>query len=269
MKKNILILSALITTFSLMAFSFMNWGAKEVKLEPLSCNKMARVDYDFVNYSYLQIKPDFVYKVDNRFMTTISKEKLDKATSIIDILPKEETQTKEGYKNVRVALVGKNDKATTEIMGDNERLNPAQIELLQSTDCTSNIRITSNCKQKNPYTNKLENYSLVYYITIVPSKEAEFKEGHEALLKYLKENSKEKITIVKKEQLQPGRVKFTINREGLIANVKLESTSGYPSIDEVFVGLIKNMPQKWNPAQNAQGEKVDQELVFFFGIEGC
>jgi hypothetical protein len=33
--------------------------------------------------------------------------------------------------------------------------------------------------------------------------------------------------------------------------------------------MITNMPGKWNPATNSKGEKVDQELVFFFGRQGC
>ena len=42
-------------------------------------------------------------------------------------------------------------------------------------------------------------------------------------------------------------------------------TTGYPSIDEKFIELIKNIPGKWIPAENAKGEKMEQEFVFTFG----
>jgi hypothetical protein len=33
--------------------------------------------------------------------------------------------------------------------------------------------------------------------------------------------------------------------------------------------LIANTSGEWIPAENAQGEKVEQELVLFFGSMGC
>jgi len=83
------------------------------------------------------------------------------------------------------------------------------------------------------------------------------------------ENSKEKTAIIKRDKLQPGRVSFTVTKDGAIKNVKLTSTSGYTSVDKTLVELITKMPKKWKPATNSKGDKVDQELVFFFGVAGC
>ena len=46
---------------------------------------------------------------------------------------------------------------------------------------------------------------------------------------------------------------------------------GAPGEDGYMQAYFKliNMPQTWIPATNAKGEKIDQELVFFFGMEGC
>ncbi|WP_400077834.1 hypothetical protein [Winogradskyella sp. R77965] len=47
-------------------------------------------------------------------------------------------------------------------------------------------------------------------------------------------------------------------------------TTNYVSIDENLMETIKNIPRKWVPAENADGEKMEQELVFTFGPRnGC
>jgi hypothetical protein len=40
-------------------------------------------------------------------------------------------------------------------------------------------------------------------------------------------------------------------------------------LDKEVLELIVKMPGNWEPAENANGEKVEQELVFAFGIIGC
>ena len=52
-------------------------------------------------------------------------------------------------------------------------------------------------------------------------------------------------------------------------DVILISSSGYDSIDERMVGLITDLPGKWKPAENLKGQKVDEQLVFSFGLIGC
>lgn len=212
------------------------------------------------------INLDLIYKVESRFMTRITKEKLHNAKSIIDILPKKATQFMETYENVRVSILG-NDGEITEI-GVSEILNEAQLKLLQSADYSTNFHINADCKQKTEF-GKLYDYDLVYYMTVVPEKEAEFTGGQDALIQYLKTNTQETTTVITKDKLQPGKVNFTVTKDGKITNVKLDSTSGFPSVDEKLIETIENMPKKWTPATNAKGENVDQELVFFFGLEGC
>ena len=64
-------------------------------------------------------------------------------------------------------------------------------------------------------------------------------------------------------------MRFILGKKGSISNVKLTDTSGYPSVDEELIKIITNMPEKWEPAENSNGEKVNQEFVFFFGTQGC
>ena len=115
----------------------------------------------------------------------------------------------------------------------------------------------------------MEDYFLVYYLTIVPEKQAVCYDGLASFTDYIKENIKEKTVNITKQGIQPGKVRFTVTKNGSIENIKLESTSGYKEVDHELMRLIAKAPQKWEPATNSNGKKVDEELVFFFGIKGC
>ena len=261
MKKSILIFSALLIAFSLTAFGYMNWTnptpVKEKISDIKTVDKIVNTTTDL----------DLFYNVAPRFFATVTKEELHNAKSIIDILPKKATKAKSAYHNTRVTILNEHNEVTE--IGQSELLNIDQIKLLQSTDYSTNIRIQSDCKNKDRVNGKLYDYDLVYYMTIVPENEAVFTSGHDALIKYLKENSKETTGMIQKDFLKPGKVNFTVTKTGKIANVKLTSTSGYFSVDRALIDLIYNMPENWKPATNSKGEPVDQELIFFFGLEGC
>jgi outer membrane biosynthesis protein TonB len=83
------------------------------------------------------------------------------------------------------------------------------------------------------------------------------------------ENSKAATAIIREDKLRSGQFSFTVTKKGTVENVLLIATSGYPSVDEALIDLVSNMPDKWIPATNSVGEKVDQEFVFVFGKQGC
>lgn len=264
MKKRIFIFSTVLLAFSLTAFGYMSWS--DTPKDQAETTSSETVVFENVLLSGLikKVDPDLVYKVDSRFIWNITKEDLLNATSIVDILPAKATQSIMSYHSVRIEII---DEAS--IMGDSHILTAAQLHLLQSVDYATDIYIRADYKIKNAYTGEFVHEYLPYYISIIPETEAEYEGGHDALAAYLRENSKDKTAIITRDKLKPGKVSFTVTKEGTIADATLTSTSGYPSVDEALVELISNMPEKWNPAANAKGEKVDQKLVFFFGLQGC
>ena len=266
MKKSAIMFCTVLTSFSLMAFGYMNWSNPKVCNNETSCIKKVDSDDDLAISCYKQKDLDLVYQVSSRFTNLITEENLHNAKSIIDILPIKATRSVENYSNVTVAVIH-NEGELIKTSKD-EILNPAQLKLLQTTDCTSNIHITANYKNKNEESN-YNNNELVYYMSILPEKQAEYTEGYDALIEYLKTNSKEKSAIIEKGNLKPGKVSFTITTEGLVSDVKLTSTSGYTSVDKTLVELMTSLPGKWYSATNSKGEKVNQEMVFFFGLVGC
>jgi len=107
------------------------------------------------------------------------------------------------------------------------------------------------------------------YLPMDLVKEATYEGGMEALMKYLEENSREARAGQEMDKLQPFKLVFTVTKKGAVENVKLDGTSGYYAIDYRMIHLMLKAPGKWEPAENAKGEKVDQEQVVPLGPTGC
>lgn len=205
---------------------------------------------------------DFYYDIDVRFATSITKEKLNASKNMFEIFPAHATEGIKELYNTKVGVF--TSKGEVIIEGKNEVLTESQINLLKMATYSSDFYIHGNFK--NDF--GTEDY-IVYYMTVVPDIEAEYEMGKDALLYYLKENSKEIIKEVKKEKLQPGKIRFIVDSTGHIKSAKLDATSGYDDIDTKMLELIKKSPGKWNPAKDAKGNYIEQELVYSFGIVGC
>jgi hypothetical protein len=270
MKKIILTLTALLTIFSLTAFAYLNWGnSVNAQTAQLASDQIVDSGFDLTKIIGQEAGFELLYKVDSRFLATVTKEKLLQAKSIADILPEEATQDIVSYFATEVSVLEKDRESDHLEKGNSETLNEAQVKLLQSADYSNNIFISANYKMKKLGSDQLEDKYLTYYITVIPEQEAEYTSGYQTLISYLKENSTIETAIIEQNQLKPGRVDFTITKEGTVTNVRLTSTSGYPTVDKKLVELISKMPGRWYSATDANGEKVEQEFIFFFGFEGC
>lgn len=267
MKKSILISAIALATFGLTAFTYINWNKPAKSKSDLP---VCRTDV-YKNYPLNQFQipedPQIFYHIDSRFGTTITKEKLCNAKSVIDIVPKKANWSSFPIQSVEVTVL--HGDAETSETGKSRELNPAQLKLLKTADYSGNFRIVATCKGKHQSVSDSYQYDLCYYLTVVPEKEAEYVDGRDALIGYLKQGSREKMAIVKKGKLRPGKLSFTVTKEGAITKVNLEESSGYSEVDKTMIDLINRMPGKWTPATNTKAEKVNQEFVFFFGTEGC
>ncbi|MBT8191254.1 MAG: hypothetical protein HKN67_12800 [Saprospiraceae bacterium] len=244
MKKNHLILLAILSVISLSAFAFIN----------------------IKSTSDTQSNIDFFYGVDSRYATTLTKDKVINARWFDELFPERATKGIETWHSTEVVVLEGENKIKSKGIGN--RFSPDQFELLQSIDYSTNFYITANCeKRRDPLT--LEKDSIVYWMTIIPENEARYKDGHNALIDYLKKNSQDDISIVKQGSIQPGRIDFLISTEGKIENISLDSSTGYPTIDDAMINLVNKIPGQWIPASNSNGEAVPQKLVFFFGNMGC
>lgn len=251
----------------------MNRENSETVLQQAPCCKPATCYLDLAYTIPQQPALALYYDVRNRWQT-MTKENLMKAKSIRDFLRDDDNIRREAFRNITFSVLH-NDQDVRDIKvsakGQTEALNSEQLALLASCDYSTNLRITGRDIRTDTQTGAVRSDdSIIVYMTVVPEVEAEFEGGQEALVDYLIVNTLHETARVKQDKLQPCKVSFTITSKATIANVKLTESSGYPSVDKGLMRVISSMPgNKWTPATNAKGEKVDQEFVFFFGLEGC
>lgn len=278
MKKSILMICTVLTVITLSSFAYMSWNSSEDCETPTCEKKVVTSNNDkaviprwenvgiFNLNCYNQQKINFVYEIDSRFIWNITKEQLNNAKSIVDIYPEDATLGMDDFSNVQVTVL-QNGTEVSEF-GENERLNEAQLQLLQNLDYSSNFYVRANYGKFNYVTGQSANH-IIYYITVIPEKEATYAKGNEALIDYLKVNTAKDIEVVTEGELKPGEIRFTVTKTGDVTNVHLDASSGYDNLDKKMVKLIENMPEKWEAATNAKGEKVEQTLIFFYGMKGC
>ena len=208
---------------------------------------------------------DLGINIDSRFDATISKSDLHKASSIVDIVPKKADWENISFQSVLVSVLQGDDEIHES--GELKELNQSQLGLLRSTEYSTDFYIKARGKEIHQSTGRIEDY--VYYLTIIPEIEASYSKGNDQLINYLEENIKAHTSTIDQIELKSGRVRFTVNKSGSVENVLLDATSGYKKIDDLLMELIGDTPGEWIPASDLDGSKVDQELVLFYGRQGC
>ncbi|MEB8328625.1 hypothetical protein OO009_04590 [Flavobacteriaceae bacterium KMM 6897] len=268
MKKNILVFCASIIILGFMAFGLVQRESSEPsKLNipdtlNLASNQGPSQNVDFRFFA------DFIYDVGPRF-GPIKKGDLNKVTSFADLMEDDDAKQILTYKFVEVIIIENDKETTTRESGNSAELTVAQVNLLRSSDYSTNLKIRADVIQKNRQTGEPEDNYWTPHLTIVPEKQAVYVNGKDSLMEFLREKSKESWVNVVEGKLQPARLYFTVTKNGTIENVTLDSSSNFPEVDIRMIELIHQTPGKWQPAENANGEKVDQELVLFFGLMGC
>jgi hypothetical protein len=271
MNKTTIISRTKLAIISLLVFGFVscNSTAKTDDLNSLETTDIGFADSNFERSTNKKI-PDLYYGVDTRF-TAVKKSDIDKATTIYDFLNEEEKQQIDHINSVKLVIIKNNQQSDIQDYGKSDQLTEAQLKILRSTDFFSHFTIRTEFKEKNKETGKLEDHFFGPHITVVPDKQAAYIDGKESLIAYLKRNSNASMTAIKDDILGAIKISFLVTKEGIISNIIHDAmTTGYSSIDQKLLELIKNIPGEWTPAENSLGEKIDYEFVFTFGPrDGC
>ena len=105
-------------------------------------------------------------------------------------------------------------------------------------------------------------------LIVTPSIEAEYIDGYDKMISYLKERTLASINDKNFNHLPQPSISFVINAQGDVENVKLEATSRDEEVDALLIKTVQNMP-KWKPATNKEGINIKQEFMLNVGIDGC
>ena len=267
MKKNRAIITRATLVIFVIAFGLLSWTNRTYNSSVSThCAPAEEVQAKVPSFT-LSNDIDLLYKVDSRFINRITKEELHQAKTIFDVFPPHEKRKIDYYKNVRVAILGDNGEIYEE--GITEAFTDKQLDLLHSMDYSTNFYVKAVFQHQNFLAGQVYEDYIVYYTTLIPETEAEYQDGDKSLTNFLKSTTKETASVITRDRLQAGKVNFTVNTNGSLENIYLSSTSGYPEVDQKLVEAVSAIPGKWNPAKNEKGEAVNQELVFYFGLEGC
>jgi len=203
----------------------------------------------------------FTFSIGSRFIATTTKEQLQNATSVNQILPTDANPNDRAFDYVETVIL---DESEIKQTGSSHLLNLLQVDLLGSLDYGSNFYIKGNYVDKTRF-----NDYLIYYISVVPEQQAEYQGGNNSLAEHLRQSSRSKLEFIDAKEIQSGRIMFTVSETGDITSTELDSTCGFSSIDAYMLDLLKELPSKWEPARNDKGEAISQEFILFFGNQGC
>jgi len=265
MNKKLIITFTVVASCSLMAFSYVNWKTETTTI-PTPCNSSQLQEYVLPKCAKKTSIEDIFFKVDIRFASSITKDKLHKAKSIRDIYPEDVTQPIEKFESVKISLLPESIQTTA--YGEGEWLNQSQMDLLKQAGYSSDFFIKADYGTVDE-SNNLSSDHIIYYMSVVPETQASYTNGTKALNDHIKQFLQEQSLLIDHSKLEPGKIRFTVSKESHIKKVMLESTCGYSSVDASLIDIVKSIPGSWTAARNANNEAVEQELVLFYGIEGC
>lgn len=264
MKNQIIILCLSIVT----AFSFT------------SCNYSTESQMDLKDTALLELndqnmepgkaESEYYYGIDSRF-APISKTDLHNATTIFPFNDDDENERIEKVNSTEIIIIKHNRRSHRREYGNSPNLTKAQKALFKSLDYGKHFSMKTLFQEKTTIELGIEEKKYNPHYTVVPETQATYIEGENALINYLKENTKTEIAALDGKKLNAIKVYFTITKNGTIDNVLTEElTTGYPKLDNKLKELISKTSGQWEPAKNAKGENIEQELTFTFGPKsGC
>lgn len=263
-KRNLIIFIAGVACISFTAFGFINRNAETgTPCEPIEATTICeQADLD-------PITPlGFTYGFQARFGTTFDLDALASATVVTDLVEIQYAEEIRAYSNIQISTFNEEGIERIVAKGENEVLTQEQKELLSSMDYTSSFFIVGDLMRAYDSMTILKD-TLVAYLSVAPTYQATYLAGKETLIRHLKVQSLEEVTKVDMSQLQQGMIRFSVTTEGTIAGVNLSASSGFDSLDQKIMDILLDLPANWKAAINFKGEKVEQELIYFFGQVGC
>ncbi|HLP11557.1 MAG TPA: energy transducer TonB [Flavobacteriales bacterium] len=210
------------------------------------------------------------FEIRPTYSRAIKMETLSTAKTMADVCPGFPTTWISDYKKTEVSAMINGQTITA--TGKNDTLTTEQLSVFAQAILGTNIDIRVEYKYANPITDHMDDFEIVFTLTVIPSTEAQYSSGMKELRQYIRESAIAKLTEEKPNQFKQTKILFTVDEQGDVVNAKLIGTSNSKKTDRLLLKTIHNMP-RWAPAVNSKGENVKQEFEFIvFGestISGC
>ncbi len=197
---------------------------------------------------------------------SLSKEKISEAKTLKDLNRLFKPSWVKEYFSVEIST--SQNGVTKKAVSKNDMLTKEQKDLLKTADEEKDIFVNVSYLPDNTLKhNDPKTYD--FTLKVDPKKDAQFSDGQQALKKYLKESTVDKIPANIITGYGLAAVKFTVNEEGQIEDIHVFESSKDEKVDALLVEAVCNMPI-WEPAEYANGVKVKQEFALAVGnMESC
>lgn len=209
-------------------------------------------------------KTPFLYHIGSDYSKSITQEKLKNVTKLSDLIEHYPSNWIKDYVSTSITENFNNKIAE----GRNELLTSEQLEILKSLEINSDLNIKVLYHRENAVTHVIDTHQMAVSLTVVPTKEAKYINGYNALMTLVKKKTDELLAKANYTSFEAASIVFVINEDGKSINIMLDRTSGHKKLDEAMIHFIENM-SLWIPAENASGEKVKQKFRFNYGAGGC
>jgi len=200
----------------------------------------------------------------------IKKEQLSAAFSARSFLPEEHLNRIDAINTVGIKLLDDDQSYGVGIFSKGDLFSSEQLKVLNNMPYSTNFVVDIHADRHDPTKGNFKGEDhYTPHFSLVPEVQAEYKLGLGALYAFLRANCEKEIDLIDEDKLGPGRIYIKVGIDGKLTDVELKSSSRQAALDQRVLELMRSLPGEWKVAEAADGSKVEQELVLFFGILGC
>lgn len=271
-------ITLLIIVLSFVAFTAFTGQPFEKKIELSSSEETDPKDTDksldeqaynnhVLNDSLEAIEQEFYYNVGTRF-GAIKKSELLSATHIVDIFKTDYELELSDLESIEFDRIKGDFREGAKVGGSKATFNEAQLRFIKELNYSDNFVVIANLVHQNELNQFIPEMITPHY-TVVPETQAYYIPGKRNLLNYIRSENAALIKDLSQDDIGAAAIFFTITKNGELRDIEVDRENTLPAIQLNLINLLKNLPGQWEAARNADGEKIDQRLMLFFGNQGC
>lgn len=195
----------------------------------------------------------------------IDQVTLLQASHLEDLIPNYPDKWIEEYRSVVITVMQNEDFVT--VSGETDLLTASQRDLLQTAKPGALIEISLDYWALNIALGEKEPCTLHYTCAVVPTEQAIYPEGPQALTQLLRTQLLDAIAS-DIGWLTPSLLEFTVNAEGKVEDVRMIKSSGNAPLDRDLIRIVQDLPS-WTPAKDQYGVRIQQRFEFALAQAGC